>query len=381
MNKLSYWCFLLIVCLPRIPLMESGVSASVIRADTLLSVILGLLLFFSISLKKQYLLLFLLISAILVFFSTGNYSLPAFLYVFMLLSLMYPFQFLRTCTAEQAKKLFAVMNFAAIGNIIVALVSRAYDQSICINSGPSLEQVNCVIGSYGFSSQPYVFATIIATSLIIYLLFSSKISYVTLFIYFVGLGISDSRSIAFLLTIAALYLLLKRSGVKFFIIITLALAGMMLVGGKMSVAYTANLGASDPSWLMRAENIYNYIQWLDVTKLLLGGGFLAFLQFSFQYGVPGPLDMLYFRVLSEVGVLGFFLCSCIFFVQVNRSTESQYIKFMVPRYVAKNAFLIYFLSLLSVGLFHEVLLVPKAGHMIFLCVAALSARMRQSADK
>lgn len=377
MSKLSYWCFLLIVCLPRIPVMESGVSESVIRVDTLLSIILGFVLFLDIFRKRKFFLLFLLISVIFVFFSTGNYSFPAFLYVFMIMSLLYPFHFLRSAKMSDVKILFAAINIMAIGNILAALASRVLDQSLCVNSGPSLEQVNCIIGSYGFSSQPYVFATIIATSLIIYLLFNDKISYVTLLIYFVGLGISDSRSIAFLLTISALYLLLKRSGIKFFVITLLALAGMFLVGGKMSVAYTASLGASDPSWLMRAENINNYIQWLDITKLILGGGFLSFLQFSYQYGSPGPLDMLYFRVLSEVGVLGFFLCCCIFFVQTSKSIGSQDVIFAVTSAVAKKGFYIFIFSLLAIGFFHEVLLVPKAGHMIFLCVAALSARMHQ----
>ena len=66
---------------------------------------------------------------------------------------------------------------------------------------------------------------------------------------------------------------------------------------------------SDPSLNVRLQNYFRYLEWLDVSKLLFGGGPLSYMSFSIQYEKPGPLDVLYLRLLSDFGIVAslFFL--------------------------------------------------------------------------
>lgn len=375
MKKITFWIFLIIICFPRVPIYGSGVSASAIRIDTIFSVILGFLLAINYLRQKRYILLFSLIIIFLTFQINSDVSFASFTYPFMILSLLFPFQLTRKITHEQLLSMYYLIKATAICNIILAISFRLFSIDCFLASWVS-DSDTCILGSYGFSSQPYVFASVTATSLIIYLLQAKKISILELFIYFTGLAISDSRSIAFLLIVPSLYLLSRRSWKIFIVSIILIVLGSLLIGGKMSPEYTTSLGANDPSWLMRSINISNYFAWVDAYKFFLGGGFLAFLQFSVQYGIPGPLDMLYFRVLSEVGLCGLILFSLIICNQINQAPCNKSIIPILSQRALTGSLILLLLSIFIIGFFHEILLVSKTSHLLFLCIALINTQLK-----
>ena len=42
---------------------------------------------------------------------------------------------------------------------------------------------------------------------------------------------------------------------------------------------------------------------MDIGDYLLGAGPLSYMQYSIQYGEPGPLDVFYLRLLSDFGLI------------------------------------------------------------------------------
>jgi hypothetical protein len=182
-----------------------------------------------------------------------------------------------------------------------------------------------------------------------------------LIILLIGLLISDSRSIAIILVILGFVVFSICRGFSFknliatFIMLLVFLLFTVVIGNKINLS---NLGVNeDPSWAMRLYNIIEYFDWIDLRKIILGDGALAFYQFSKQYGVPGPIDNIYFRLASEIGIFGSII---LFFISV------------LPIYFSAKAnknmhlFAFYTISIGLISVFQESLLVPKSGHIILL---------------
>ena len=90
-------------------------------------------------------------------------------------------------------------------------------------------------------------------------------------------------------------------------------------------------------------------------KFTFGNGALAFYQFSNPYGQPGPLDNLYFRVASEVGIVGGLILSSLFFRAIYRSAKSNNNTKICYSYMV---------AISVISIFQESLLTPRAGHIL-----------------
>lgn len=112
---------------------------------------------------------------------------------------------------------------------------------------------------------------------------------------------------------------------------------------------------SDPAINVRVSNIYNYIDFvkgIDFTMfyIAIGGGPYSFFDYSIQYGKPGHFDNLYFRIVSEYGLLSLVFIIMLIFVRVRRSSYAAW----------------YVIALLIGGLVSEAILTLKVGHLFFL---------------
>jgi hypothetical protein len=115
---------------------------------------------------------------------------------------------------------------------------------------------------------------------------------------------------------------------------------------------------SDPSLNVRLGNYYNYFDWVTINNFILGYGPLSYMEYSIQYDKPGPLDVFYFRIFSDFGLLTstilviFFVYLCI-----------KNLKFFFRN---NNIILAIFTFLFLYSFFNEGLLVIKLGHLIAL---------------
>jgi hypothetical protein len=113
--------------------------------------------------------------------------------------------------------------------------------------------------------------------------------------------------------------------------------------------------ARDPALAVRLSNIENYFTYLEtidnkIFYFLFGGGPFNFLDYSIQFQKPGHFDILYFRLLSEFGVVSVFLLTVLLLNLLYRRRKS------FP----------YVFVLVVGGLTSEFILTLKVGHIFFM---------------
>ena len=120
---------------------------------------------------------------------------------------------------------------------------------------------------------------------------------------------------------------------------------------------------SDPSLNVRLSNYYRYLEWVNINDFLLGYGPLSYMEYSIQYGKPGPLDVFYFRIFSDFGLL----TSSILLI-----TLLIYCIKNIKIFFKENNILLALTSFLILySFFNEGLLVIKLGHIIALIVGLI----------
>ncbi len=120
---------------------------------------------------------------------------------------------------------------------------------------------------------------------------------------------------------------------------------------------------SDPSLNVRLSNYYRYLEWVTINDFLLGYGPLSYMEYSIQYGKPGPLDVFYFRIFSDFGLL----TSSILLI-----TLLIYCIKNIKIFFKENNILLALTSFLILySFFNEGLLVIKLGHIIALIVGLI----------
>lgn len=129
------------------------------------------------------------------------------------------------------------------------------------------------------------------------------------------------------------------------------LAYTLLVDGFSEVASIL----SDPAFNVRMANIYNYFEFVSdleysTAYMIVGGGPYSFLDYSVQYGKPGHFDNLYFRILSEYGLISLIFILSFMFLCVRRHSVTIW----------------YIVAILIGAVVSEAVLTLKVGHLFFL---------------
>ena len=112
---------------------------------------------------------------------------------------------------------------------------------------------------------------------------------------------------------------------------------------------------TDPAFSMRISNIYAYFDYIgnisnSALYAIIGGGPYAFLDYSIQFGKPGHFDNLYFRVLSEYGLLALTTMSAIILYNIRNNHLLKW----------------YIVAILIGAIVSEALVTLKVGHLFFL---------------
>lgn len=377
MNSNKFILFIIGAALlvPRIPLIPAGLGESVIRIDGVLSALAGAIIFLTYGRPVSFIML-LVVGSLYVGQNSSSLILSA-AYFFQVLSIIMLPSLLNKMIAqnqwgekdfERAKRI--LVYYSAI-NIIIAAACRGFGVEVCIDSSG----VGCV-GGYGLLDRPYIFSVYTGAAFVL-LCSDKKIKLTWVVFLLFGLLISDSRAIsAFMLTLGiAIYIrfnniTLRHIGNAAFIS-TAALLVFLLADGKMGAGYIGQ-AEIDPSWAMRLVNFENYFNWVDLKKLVVGNGAFAFYEFSVQYGVPGPVDNLYVRVASEIGVLGGLTISILLVRPLWRSAKYNQRKLI---------FSYFMISIAAAAVFQESLLAPKAGHVYVLLGIYLSSLKKYNLEK
>lgn len=374
-RKTFLFLILAIILIPRIPIAPLGYGELSIRVDGVASALVGILALFVLS-KRLSIILFLTILFLIYIHDAGSVILSAGLFFQVISIILLPVLFgyfnKKNINFYELSRgsLAPVIIFYALLNIIIAVLSRYSSFEYCVDS---LSNTGCV-GSYGFLDRPYVFSVFIGVAFVL-VCAGTRFSYINALILLFGLLISDSRAIAVVMLIlgAVVYFQFQRISLakllSFFVAAVILLMAVMLGEGKMSLE-NATFDEVDPSWLMRLHNIDLYMEWLDLSKLTIGGGALAFYQFSDAYGQPGPVDNLYIRLASEIGVIGVVILMFLYLQPLLRCSINRRRNLTFISYVVAVSF---------ISVFQESLIVPRAGHVlvllgIYLCCAAGTAR-------
>ena len=116
--------------------------------------------------------------------------------------------------------------------------------------------------------------------------------------------------------------------------------------------------AEDPSFYTRFINMQAMIEWWEKSNtFIFGGGVLSHLEYSYQRGIPGPLDSFYLKMLSDFGMVSFTLLVAIFVMIIVKNLN--YIKLNFNVLVAP----VLFVAIYSV--LNEGLVSIKSGHIVF----------------
>ncbi len=359
-DKYIIYLIYAILLSPRIAILPIGIGEIALRLDGVLSALLGIFLIYKLGRGLLVVPIFILS----VLFNQGQssliFSFGLFLQIMSIFLLPYIFfeklKFSIINKESIIRYLAYTLIYYSLTNVIIAVMMRVISFEYCLDG---ITSTGC-IGGYGILDRPYVFSVFVGSSFVLACA-TKNFPLKFLIILFVGLLISDSRSIAFILVFLGFVVFVKCKGLTLNnliasgALIAVFLLFAVFLENKINLS---NLGVAgeDPSWAMRVYSIQGYFDWVDLKKIIIGDGALAFYQFSEQYGVPGPIDNLYFRLASEVGILGsviLFLISAlpIYF----HAKDSKNIKI----------FIFYSLSIGLISVFQESILVPKSGHIMF----------------
>ena len=374
--KISSYLFILLLFLPKIVISPIEGLSSVFRYDLVVSMsfmissILGYILFSHFIKVKIPLSILLILSSYLIFYIiNSNNHIVAIGQLLLYLSIVSCFVF------GVSTKLFFLLNKRIIKRLILFLSMTSLIHVIWITfgiddfrlnryQGDSLVDSWIVFGKFGTISFPYQFSVYISVFLFLLLKETKRkniFSYFWIIIGFVALVTGSSR-----ITFGALIITLFGLKTLFITPILLLVSPFLPLNKVLSVFINFRDLLLDPSLAMRIINIQNYIDWISIKKVIFGGGAQSFLEFSVQYGKPGPLDMGYLRILTEFGLFGIALIAlCLFkFIKLNFSLDTN--KYMMR----------FFIFVLIYLIFNEGLFASKVGHLLSFTLGYMCFNLR-----
>ena len=368
-KKIILILILVLLALPSINIIQFGIGGGFIKSSNAISALMGvfLVIFLIFSrwnrVKYQILPAFLII---LVLYAQRS-SFIAIVYSFQVISIiLIPYFFAYFNRQIKLQSFFNFAIFIGLLNIFIALLSRVFDFQLTINQ-------TTIINKYGFLYQPYLYSAYIGAGLIISSLVSkNKISYLYSSIFIVALFFSDARSIGLSFILLYFILIILNNPFNLIWVVLISTVSAFFVSGKMSLENLIyGLSGLDYSLVMRLNNITNYFEWVTDFRILFGGGFQAFYEFSRQYGGAGPVDNLYIRLISEIGIFGILLFVYINFISIRYSYRIfAFSNEIQIKHVNKTKIVLKIMAIVScflgIAFFMESQIVPRSGHMMYL---------------
>jgi hypothetical protein len=268
--------------------------------------------------------------------------------------ILFDFQILKKKNLYKILKTFTLIN-ASIHSL--SLVT-GFNYIITTDLGE-----NIIAGTYGILHAPYNFALLIFSGIIIELKKHKKLfSPYFIFLLF-NLATADSR-ISFGAGILCIGLILFQNGIlkKSTFLTSIIIIVLLTIGMSSSLKSFTILNSndidltSDASLAMRIVNFENYLDWLTLKNLIFGGGSRVYTTFVTQYGLPGPFDNLYLRILSEAGLIGLSILMIFTYNNIKKLNSPL-----------KSPFIIYCIFLFIFGFFNESFLSIKGGNIVIIC--------------
>ena len=363
----QYFFFILFIFSPRIHFFQIPGSTSDLRLDIITMLFFGALYFFInfsnfIRAKKvsvTWLVYILLIYISIIYILVSRNSIYAIFQIFWYMTMLFAF-FL-------SQKL--VINFS--------FEKAIYFVRIFININALMHLTDTInwrvfgnerIGdlAYGFFEIPSPFALVLGCYTIITLMGKFRITKVEKFVLLSALLFSESRigAGAFILTMVVL----SRYKIWFMLLATFAYFSLFFIDSYLKalsfLTLTIDKVSQDPSLLMRGDNFNAMTQWWESAQTMwLGGGVLSHMDYSIQFGKPGPLDSLYLKMLSDFGLISFILFIVV--VATLLINNSHLIKLNFVEIISP----IMFVAIYS--LVNEGLVSVKSGHLVFFLVGLI----------
>ncbi len=354
--------FLGVIFTPKVPLFGLAAANTIFRLDTAVSILFSIASAIWIGRNKPILVVPLMVIFVL-FIGVNNENNNLQI---ALLSAGYATIFV--CSLLMAKnigeqafiKSEASKSFVDILLLLLAInstggmLSRLSGLKICQDvEYNSLDSTRCLFDEYGVAGAPYISGAF-AVAIIIMATLQNKRTFQIIGVAM--LMLSDSRAFAASFIPLILYLLIKSNFGKYkYILIIFGVLAIPFIETKTVSGFSSDqLG--DQSYLMRLMIYYDYLEWLNASRLLIGSGANAFLEFAIQYDMPGHPDNLYIRLLSEIGVLGV----AIFFAMILYGNKT----IVKKKKEEKLRYFLYIIGLFVLGLAQESLMAVKAGHML-----------------
>lgn len=365
LEKTHLALFLFLIFFPKIVITSIPGLSSAMRIDVILALIYAMTFLFRLALSKDsqknsnlYILFFLFAGCIYVF-NSGNYIVAIGQFI-LYVSLIGAFVHGASLADDDSRKIRCLIVALLKINIVIHVLFYVLDietYSGWYINDVGLEENYYIFGMYGISSMPFQFAVYIAT--FVFMLMHG--------------GVGNRKSFAFWYFIACVAMLTGDSRISLVALIlavfrfwTILISPFLLFASSFfqvkSISVFSNYSdlLTDPSLGMRLYNVENYLDWLSLKTFVFGGGAQSFLEFSEQYGFPGPLDMGYLRLVSEFGVIGslFAMVVSILFVRKN--------------FLIKNKGLVSALIFCAVySVLNEGLLATRSGHLIIFAIGLL----------
>ena len=362
--SLFFFFFFLFVFSPRIPFIEVPGGTSDFRLDVLalflLFIFMGINFLRSLDknfINSQKAILICFTSYLLIIFTFRSNPFYAIFQIFWYASIFYIFYFIKEIFNQgREKDLFRYLRifiFLNVSTHLYGILAQSYDL-------PSYDILQ-TFPKYGIFNLPYAFALIISTYLLLVINGTIKISKIEFLLIFLAVLLSESRvSFGAFLLCSFIVASWNIRLIYLFSIPIIFIYLITLIDLKTLSILSSDIQAiiSDPSLNVRLQNYFRYLDWLDPMKLLFGGGPLSYMQFSIQYEKPGPLDVLYLRIISDFGIVTFLFIICFLILKFLKN-----IKIFFNQRSAPLAIIIFFIMY---SFFNEGLLVIKSGHLAVL---------------
>lgn len=374
----AWTCFLILVFVPRFVLSPIEGLSSAFRLDILLSFVFFFLAHRAINRgrpkKTQGIGLKMAMMALTAIYLLNSASIVVALGQIVLYWTLYQSYELGLMSASNSPEWRTRLRLFQLLLLCNSLLHLAYyatgldPVTQTFSNSNEVEENYVVAGLYGTASMPFQFA-----------LFACGLFFLTpekngrsdralrILIVLAALATGDSR-------IAAGAFVLAVFGWQAALVVPLivVLGSSLPASEKMLsvLSLESNQVASDPSLLMRLDNIGNYQDWVTPNTLLFGAGAQGFLEFSKQYGYPGPLDMLYVRVLSEVGLVGLVILTIMSLRRLNTPLWFH------AKAQSRRMLLSWLVFLFLYSLFNEGIVACRSGHLVFFVTGVLVGRLR-----
>lgn len=368
--KLIIIFFVIVIYIPRIPLFLIPGISSILRLDTIVTILYAIFSLLYILLYKREVLIYF----VLIYFSIFLFSTKMGLFIYIPSFLLYCSYFTTVFLFEDVLSIIDlkiiikwIISFVHL-NIIIHFFSLITGFHISSNN-IGLEDDLLIFGPFGLMFAPYNFTILLVVGAFLEFFRNKKVYSFSFFLIFLALIFANSRagfaSFSFIILFEIVFFSNNKKNI--FIILAVILFGILSISfidtlGIKSLTTLNNVDVSnDASWLMRVESFNNWIEWLTTIKFLFGGGAQIFVTFVTQYGLPGPFDNLYLRILSETGLFGLILF--LYFMLIYKNFN-----------ISSRIFAYSFLWMLFFSFFNESFLAIKGGHLFWLYIAIIKSR-------